>query len=552
MRQEFTTRLDDARRQLDTRVAARIQADPSPYERYIRGGPPDAAQWAAAQRAARQDLGDAIGDDGLRAALSRLLEGLRPDAETAVVEVGAEGVTVTRVSLDRFGSPRLDRCADKAWTAILPMLSTADLERHFQLAGAISQLDRRAIWDRLHRDLPDIPAGALLVICRTAGWLIPEWAASVAATRLGTTLVRTTGSVDSDPAMTILAALAASAPLGRAYGLLVAVVDADTGEVRTQTRELFAAGARPDAESGLLLRRLPSDHEDTALAIFVGDADSGEPLALYSLPLPEEVLDFELRAILEGPGRVRIAQPGGAASHLNSWAEVQAGIPHRVDVPAIPADLVCAVDLSGPNDTVRARLRLLRRMLEILGTEYPEAVQLRVAVLACVDHRFEGAAEYLPVVRGKEPGPTLDALVWLNRQTAAEIRYPLAAPVEDLLHEASLLLADSHRDGRAARLITVAGRRPHPNPRGDERPLRCPLKYRWRDIMGQLTGPIGARCVAVADALPADDTLQAIWRNLGPAGLHALPNAKPRLIAEDLGLLVRNPQRIPVPLLDPE
>ncbi len=551
MRQEFTTRLGDARRQLDTRVAARIQADPSPYERYIRGGPPDTAQWAAAGQAARQDLGDAIGDDGLRTAFSRMLEGLRPDAETTVVEVGAEGVTVTRVSLDRFGSPRLDRCADMAWTAILPMLSTAELERHFQLAGAISQLDRRAIWDRLRRDLPDIPAGALLVICRTAGWLIPEWAASVAATRLGASLVRTTGTAGSVPAGTLLAELAACTPLRCAYRLMLAVVDADFGEVRTQTREIFSPGAAPDAKSRLSLRRLPSDDEDIALAIFAGDGDLGEPLALYSVPRPDEPA-FEFEALLEGPGRVQIVRPDRAATHPKTWAEVRASIPSRVDIATVPADLVCAVDLSGPNEKVRARLRLLRRLLELLGTEYPDPAELQVAVLTCTDHHFERGREHLPVVSGKELSPAQDAVAWLNRQKGADIKYPLAAPVEDLLYEAALLLADSQSHGRAARLVTVAGRRPHPYPRGNESPLHCPLKYRWRDIMGQLTGPTRARCVAVADVLGGDDALNAIWRNLGSAGLYSLPDAMPRLIAEDLGLLARNPQRIPIPLLESE
>jgi hypothetical protein len=551
MRQEFTARLDDARRQLDTRVAARIQADPGPYQRYIRGGPPNATQWAAAQQAACQDVGDATDDDGLCAALARVLDGLQLGAETAIVEVGAEGVTITKVSLDRFGSPRLDRCAEKAWTAILPMLSTAELERHFQLAGAISQLDRRSIWDHLRRGLPQIPGGGPLVICRTAGWLIPEWAASVAAIGLGASLVRTIGTVDSVPAGTFLATLADGVPLRCAYSLMVAVVDSGSGEVDTQTRELFGPGAVPGAEADLSLRRLPSDHEDTALAIFAGDGDLGEPLALYSVPLPDAP-SFEFQAILEGPGRVRIVQPDDAVTHPRSWAEVRARIPHRVDVATVPGDLVCAVELSGPADGVRTRLRLVRRLLELMATEYPDPAQLRVAVLTCTAHRFEPAREYLPVVRGKELGPALDAAAWLSRQTAADVGYPLAAPIEDLLHEASLLLAGSRPDGRAPRLLTVAGRRPHPYPQGDERPLRCPLKYRWRDIVGQLTGPITARCVAVADALPGDDVLNAIWRNLGPAGLHALPDATPRLIAEDLGLLVRNLQRIPVPLLNSE
>ncbi len=549
LREDFTVRLNAARQRLDVRVAARISADPEPYRRYIRGGPPDSGEWAAARRAARQDAGDAIDDTGLRVTLSQLLAGLRPDTETTVVEVGHEGITVTRISLDRFGSSRLDRCADKAWTTMLPMLSTVEPERYFQLAGAISALDRLAIWSRLRSDIPDIPAGHPLVICRLAGWLIPEWAASVAA-RPGASLVRTAGTAASVPALTLLGKLAAEAPLRCPYQLLVAVIDAESGAVETRAQQLFPQGAEPGAESRLSLRSLPGDHADTTLAVFAGHEARGEPLALFSATPP--TAEFELHAVLAGPGRVQIVEPADHRAHLKAWAEVRESIPDRVDLLAVPADLVCAIDLSGPNDLVSARRRLIRRLLEILATEYPESAQLRVAVLTCTDHHFQRAREYLPVVQGKEFGPALDAQAWLSRQTAADELYPLAAPVEDLLHEASLLLLGSRQNGRAARLLTVAGRRPHPYPQGGGRILRCPLKYQWREIAGELAGPITARCVAVTDAFPRDDTLNAIWRDVGPAGLHALPDVTPQLIAEDLGLLVKNPQRIPVPLLNPE
>jgi hypothetical protein len=60
----------------------------------------------------------------------------------------------------------------------------------------------------------------------------------------------------------------------------------------------------------------------------------------------------------------------------------------------------------------------------------------------------------------------------------------------------------------------------------------------------------GARCAAVADALPPGRAGQAEWRHLGPAGLRVLAHATARQVAEDLGLLAVQAQRIPLPLTD--
>jgi hypothetical protein len=39
-----------------------------------------------------------------------------------------------------------------------------------------------------------------------------------------------------------------------------------------------------------------------------------------------------------------------------------------------------------------------------------------------------------------------------------------------------------------------------------------------------------------------------MWQELGPAGLRWLPEAKAQLVGEDLALLARHTQRIPIPL----
>jgi hypothetical protein len=548
LRDEFTLRLRDARHALDARIAARVSADPAPYSSYIRGGAPDDAQWAAARESATLDAGDAVDEATLRVGVADLASGLRADAQAVVVEVSADGIAVAQAGLDRFGTPWLDRAPAVAWISVLPMLSTDAQERHFQLAGGLSGLDRSAVSEDLRRGLPDIPHGDLLLICRPAGWLVLEWAAAtLRASRPDARFLRVAGAVGDTPAATVLASLTTEAPLSDAYQLKVAVVDDVSGEVRTQDRQIFAPGDIPGTESRVSLRWPPGNSAETALAIFSASDARSEPLALYSLPLPPEPT-FDLRAILDGPGRMRIVEPPGAITHPGTWAQVRSEIPDRLDVTAGPADLVCAVDLAGPTPVARARLRLIRSLLELLSEEYAAREQLRVSVLTCTDHDFERGHEERHVVRGIGLSPVPEAVAWCARQSTVKEIYRLAAPIEDLLFEASIMLKGSRADGRAARLLIVGGRRPHPFPKEIEDIRPCPHRYKWRQSLKQAVDSAGARCVAVADVIPNDPVPAAIWGKLGPDGLRRLPDATARLVGEDLALLARHAQRIPIPL----
>jgi hypothetical protein len=52
----------------------------------------------------------------------------------------------------------------------------------------------------------------------------------------------------------------------------------------------------------------------------------------------------------------------------------------------------------------------------------------------------------------------------------------------------------------------------------------------------------------VTYTMPSRSSRAAIWQDLGHAGLHALPDTDARQVGEDLGVLVRHTQRIPIPL----
>jgi hypothetical protein len=339
---------------------------------------------------------------------------------------------------------------------------------------------------------------------------------------------------------------------------MTVTIDQRTGAVALRPRPMFPAGAEPGAEASMTLRRLPGDAGDTTLAIFADggsrstDGSATGPFAMYSVPLPAGPT-ARLRAILDGPGRVRIVEPTSATPYRGTWIQVRGQIPERVRMRAAPVDLTCAIDLAGARDTVRKRIGLIQDLVRLLEAQYGDLRKLRVGVVTCTDHIFgrgPGKNESAPVTRVLPLGAPARALSWLGQATGADIGYQPAAPVEDLLHEALIQLGGSRRAGRMPLLVTVAGRRPHPHSQLQDNRLPCPRRFMWQDLIGRLTRQAGTRCVVVADALPRDGAAAAEWRQLGRAGRHVLSTATARELAEELGLLTAPDQRIPLPLTD--
>ena len=551
LQKEFDERLSTAQRAFDARIAALIASIPDRFLPWIRGGRPDAAEWAAARQEAAAATAGAQDEESARRAITSILRDLDRGDELVVVEIAQEGVAVTQVALDTFGSPVLRRDQPVlAWTDLLPMLSGQADECLFQLAGSIAGRDRA----RLQRCLSDgIPAitRRVLVICRLAGWLIPEQAARLVSASRSATLIRVARTAERSSQGGLLDSLAAGMPLRRGYGVVVALIDPVTGAVSTGTRRLFKPGDVPGTESSLTLRRGPGDPDSTALAIAVGNGSGQEIMSVYSVP-PTAGLTYQVRAILDAPGRVRFTEPRGISPDARAWSDVLATIPLHVDMPPGPVDLVCAMELSGPKEEVDRRKDLVRDLLELLADEYPGENLLRVGLLGCTDHVFAPGEEKRRVVRREQLAPPASALKALAKFKGAEVRYSAAAPLEDMLHEASRMLADSRAASRATRLLMVAKRRPHPRALGRENIIPCPFRCDWRALLHQLRQWAGTSCVMVTDTMPSRSSRAAVWQDLGHAGLHALPDTNARRVGEDLGVLVRHTQRIPIPLPDLE
>ena len=553
MRADFEAKLNRRRRALDARVAARITADPGPYQGCIRGGQPDAAEWKAARRAAAQDMAGAADEKVLVARLRNLLGELqRPDHAIMVAEVAGDGITITRTDLDQFGSPRVSAIGETTtWASLLPMLSGTEEERRFALAGGLSQPDRERARNCLNRGLPEIPGGPLGVVCRLAGWEMPERAAArlKAAGGRRAKLLRVAGAADATPVRTLLTDLAAQAPLRRAYQLMVAVVAPGSGAVGIEGRRLFAPGDQPGTEARPALRRMPGDRSELIFAIFAEGGRAAGPLALGRLPSSGQA--FSLRVVLDGPGRVRFLRPEGVTEYPGTWDQVRGQVPARLETASGPVDLVCAIDLSGSAKAVRSRKDLVCDLLKLLDEQYGDSPWLRVGVVTCTEHAFKRGVRRDPVTEQSELGPPGAAMRWLKTvPKQGNANHPALAPVEDLLHEAFGLLHGSRASGRAAMLVTVAGRPPHPWPQPPDARLPCPNDYEWKTKMGKLTRQAGARCLVVADDPESGVEGKAAWRKLGPDGLRKLAEASDRQLAEDLGLSPARAQRIPLPLPD--
>jgi hypothetical protein len=162
----------------------------------------------------------------------------------------------------------------------------------------------------------------------------------------------------------------------------------------------------------------------------------------------------------------------------------------------------------------------------------------------------ERGGEYRRITDCCELGSAAQALEWLADAAGASIWDRWCAPVEDLLKDAGALLAGSTEAGRRPRLLTLAGRPPHPFPQGTTGKMVCPLHINWKEVVSKLD-QTGVRRAVVVDALQsARSEERADWSRIGPAGQHPIATATVGQLADELGLLIPRAQRVPLPLTD--
>ncbi|TDB83709.1 hypothetical protein E1264_27340 [Actinomadura sp. KC216] len=535
----FQADLDAACLAADLRAAARLGGDWRDHATLLRGVPDDAA-WAAARDAAQVPIRPA--GPVVAAAIDRRADGAR----LAILEAGPDGLTATLVDhLVRAEEPGETRC----WTELLPMLSADPAERAFQLAGAQHGLDRSALEPALAAALGEwtrrLPP-ARIAICRAPGWPLPELATRLLAPETAAepgALAAGPGSATAEPGALagLLAEIAAARPIRTGYGLLVARVGPEPARVGTELSTLLPAGARGGAAEEITVYRAPGMNPLTTLAVCTVE----RPPRLIdawraTLPAGPAVV----RAVLDGPERVRLTEPAGLDSVSLDLPDILADLPTWFEPPPPLLELVCLLELNGPAGTVRRRRELLAGLFDLLATEMADRV--RAAVVGYTDHAFRGRT-ILDVVPAWRPEPPAAARTALDRlPDPVEPFAAGAAPLEDALDA----VAGGGPPARAPRvLLTVAGRPPHPlySDVSGLRPVDvCPLHRDWAAALARLPA---SRRITVLDRVP--ETPAPVWRALGEHGLLGLDGAAPRPLAAVLGLLPAAPVPFPLPLAHP-
>ncbi|XVQ10492.1 hypothetical protein ACQP1W_49660 [Spirillospora sp. CA-255316] len=485
------------------------------------------------------------------------------------------------------------------WRKFAPMLSDDPDELGFQLAGGLHRVDRAALtaalggWlkeliARVRADLPTV------LVCTAPGWTVPEQAVELLR-RMRPTARAATSVL---PVAEELPGAIARQPLRAPYALIVAEARPE-GPVPVAV-PLFPAGSVAGQEARATVTRGPGGADNgIALAVVVGAGGGGrpapgshhEPVSIVSAGLPRGT--STVRAVLDGPGRVRWLEPAAIGVEARTLEELYAQT-RASAVASGYAELMCAVELGGPPEAAAKRKDLVAGTLELIAADLPD--RARVAVYGYYEHSFELGEEQAPVTDG----------VWITEPDAARAAFAAlppatgtwqadAAPLEDALAE----IVQRIEEERSARsragawpgmpgpgapepwpgmpgpgpgmagpgmagpgmapgmppvgvprtLLVVAGRPPHPRRQGQDRRRElaqpCPRRHDWQAAYDRLRRS-GVRFVAVLDkAASADDDT---WRALGADHLAVVEDLGPRELAEALRLVPAGAPSLPFPL----
>ncbi|MEU1387315.1 MULTISPECIES: hypothetical protein [unclassified Nonomuraea] len=333
----------------------------------------------------------------------------------------------------------------------------------------------------------------------------------------------------------------AATPIRRAHGLLAAQVDPGTGQIRLTSRVLFEAGSRRGDVAALTVR----GEAEHGLVFAVITSDGSTPVLLSARSAPLRPGPHRVTARLRGPGDVEFLAPAGLVPDPRSVSELMDAVPAALD-PVEPVHLVCAIEVSGPAARVAARLDCAEKVIRTAHRRLPLPGTLRVGLLAYGGHRFDrhGRREGVVVTNWlATPEEALAALGWLG---AAELGYPRAAQVEDMLAVVVRRLDASGRPRRTA-LLVIGDRPPHPPGLGGE-VAPCPRRHDWQRLLGDLELRPHVTLAAVRDQPGSPGG--AAWARLGAVALKPLDTVDPDALGVQLGLVVPTLRRLPIPLVD--
>ncbi|ROO86240.1 hypothetical protein EDD29_3803 [Actinocorallia herbida] len=452
----------------------------------------------------------------LREVLAACLARLEPKGVVSVLHLDGAAITTHVLERDGVEVPRATRAAQTLW-------------RRLESAADPAESVRAAV-----RRMGEAPLVVVVTVRRhpmagrTVGWLREERPdAMVVFEENADVAGELAGAVENEP-------------LRIAYDLVT--LEEAGGVFTLRPIPLFERGARPGetrtdlpvrtgpAREGVVLAVLPRGHRPGERFVAVGRA-RGHP-------------GGRLFATLVRPGEVAFSGAGEVVPESRGWETVTASVPRTMRAWSVPTRVVLAVELSGPAETVAARLRCARRVIGVLGAEL--LGDLTFTLIAYGQHVFgrdrrRGQPDVLDW-----PAVSQDAAV-LAIHTLEEAE-PLAetyrghAMVEDALARVAEL-GTAAVPGRDA-LVLIGDGLPHPPQASPSDVLPCPERHDWQGVLTEIVeGRPGLRVGAVTER-PTED----FWREIGQDALARPATVDVREFCADLGLVPAEPPRLMFPI----
>ncbi|ROO86244.1 hypothetical protein EDD29_3807 [Actinocorallia herbida] len=459
-------------------------------------------------------------------ALAGAILDLADNQRLVVSDIATEGITHFEIWRNPAGVPRCRYRATIPWAELMAEL--ADTWGSAVDAGGFGALS------------PDI---GVICVQSTPDGSLPgpalRWLREVTATR--SRLIGGHGLRTGD----VLRDVISRERLTRVYELMVLRPD-ESGGMEPTGIQLFRQGTRQGARvlhTVRIARESPA--EGTAFVVVSRDGfDRYEEVSAESWILPSGEHTFE--AELLRPGRVRFhglpGSPGGTRPVLDALMQ---DMPMRVpSLAGRTAHLICAVEMSGPQEHVDERLRRTAQILH----EVRNAPNTETSLISYRPHEYRrrhSDVPVQPVTWRKTPEQTLKQLHLLEERTGIEQGYPHAAAVEcvlDTVHER--LPEEPFHDLTA--LLFVGARPPHPARVNAEEVLPCPSRLDWSDLADALDARPGMRFAALLDKTSGSPG--PAWGRLGSGTPYSAEAVDVAALIADLGLTADPLLRVPFPI----
>jgi hypothetical protein len=466
------------------------------------------------------------GEDLLRKALAGGIAELTGSKRMIVFEVAAEGITAFDVLRDETGTPRGRVGPVVPWEAA----AASSSERAVAITTATSG-DATVILVGPSPDSPEADqAMESLRAARPEALTFAEAGVSVAE---------------------LLRQVIGDEPLWQSYDLVVLKRHPATGEIRLAGHPMFRIEARRGEIAEFAVDCEPGDEHGTMFAVAAWQGARPRLLSVHAARLSPG--RHQVVAELERPGRVLFHEPPGLIRCDRAWDELVASVPPRLDRPADPAHLICAVEVEGPAGQVPERLGRAGQLVTAMADDLFSG--LRVSLLTYGAHSFERGIPDKPVqvVCWKvSPEQAQDSLRGLEERHDLRVPaggategYAYAAQVEDMLDEVTRRLHSGGRDRTV--LLTVGDRPPHPPRAHPSEILPCPHRIDWEEHVLRLERHPALVFGAICDQPP--ERAHPVWSRLGRGALAHLDAVDVHQLSADLGLTPPQVRRIPFPFL---